>query len=183
MCVRQSPSRVDSLWPRDCSLPGSSSTDPLWFVVIAEWVFACIRMHRTGNRFLFWGKSVGKCQVSVLQFLDILELLIPETGNWTLEAGLVNADRSGAASHSSAFWLGSVTSAVSPDMGSWAGRPRGHPQARRLAWETWREERIQVRTCLCLQTLGCLVTFPGRQVWPTCLSVQNFKTRIKEKLD
>ena len=145
VCIHH-PAMFDSLQPRDCGRPGSSSTAHVWFIVVVEWVFACMRMHRTGNRFLFWGKSVGKRQVSVLQFLDILELSVPETRGRTLEAGLVSADRGGAASHGSAFWLGSVMSAAGPDAGSWAGRPRGHPQARRSAGETWREERREFRS-------------------------------------
>lgn len=43
------------------------------------------RMRETVNKTLLWGRSVGKCQVSVLQFLKISKLLIPEINNRTLE--------------------------------------------------------------------------------------------------
>lgn len=92
-----------------------------------------------------------------------LELSLPETGHGALEAGL-EAQIAGQPPRQR---LPTRVCDVSSQPGhgelgraaTWA--PTGSP----LGWRDLArgEARIRVRTCPCLQTLGRLATFPGRQ--------------------
>lgn len=137
---------------------------PLWYAVTIEQVFAYLRMRETVNKFLFWGKRVGKCHVSVLQFLNILKLLIPEISSRTFEEGMAKPQitTEWGLTH---LWLGSVTSRSAStqenEQGGWGQWP-GHPQAHHWLERHRGEEkkRIQIRNWSCIQTFRWLHCSP-----------------------
>ena len=123
-------------------------------------VFAYLGMHETVNKMLFWGRSVGKCQVSVLQFRNISKLLIPEINNRTFAYGVLkpwiedwgptsqtNGESPESCSLPSGFLWHQQLASRRQRTRQWLGHPRAHHWLKRHQKE---EGTVQIGNCSCI---------------------------------
>lgn len=141
------------------------------------------RMHETVNKTLLWGRSVSKCQVSVLQFLEISKLLIPERPTtehlrttWLSLQSILGASlpskQEEALGPTHPLWLLCDISSC-PWCRQLTGAATALSTDSPLAGAHQRkEERIQTRNCSCISHYpDASATFPWSQ---TCLNRHNY---------